>query len=229
VNDDAFYRRWILANGWAEAVGLGSTFVLGVSLAPRLEGVTSTSMVLLGAVVAVVLGTLLEGVVVGMAQERVLRARLPSLPPGSWVVATAAGAGLAWLLGMMPSTILALRDPGPSGAPPAEPPALMQYALALLLGVVAGPVLGLAQWMVLRKHVPRAARWLGANAAAWAVGMPLIFVGMDRVPWQGPAVARAVALYAVCGVAGLAVGAVHGRVLVGLLRGRSEGPREREG
>lgn len=63
-----------------------------------------------------------------------------------------------------------------------------------------------------------AARWLWANTAAWAVGMPLIFFGMDHVPWQGPALARALALFGVCAVTGLAVGAIHGRVLVGLLR-----------
>jgi len=216
----AFYRRWVLANGAAEAVGLGSTFVLGVSLAPVLEGSPSTGMVLAGAAVAVVLGTVLEGVVVGIAQERVLRPQLASLSRGSWVAATAGGAAAAWLLGMLPSTILALQDPGPSTAPPTEPTAAVQLTLAALLGAVAGPVLGAIQWTVLRAHARHAARWLWANTAAWAVGMPLIFLGMDYVPWEGPAVARALALVAVCAVAGLAVGAVHGRVLVALLRER---------
>lgn len=100
---------------------------------------------------------------------------------------------------------------------PAEPPVWAQYALAALLGLLVGPVLGLAQWTVLRAHVNRAKRWLWANALAWAAGMAIIFIGMDRVPWQGSFAARALALYAVSAAAGLVVGAIHGRVLVGLL------------
>jgi hypothetical protein len=220
--DPGFYRRWIIANGWSEAAGLGTTFVLGRALAPWLEHATGAVAVLLGAVAAVLLGTLLEGVLVGAAQEAVLRDRVASLRKRAWMLATAVGAALAWLLGMIPSTAFALRVQDAAASPVAEPGALIQYGLAAVLGLVAGPILGFAQWTVLRRHVAGAARWLWANAAAWAIGMPLIFLGMDYVPWTGPPAATVLAIYCVCGVAGLAVGAVHGRFLVELLRpGRS--------
>jgi hypothetical protein len=220
--DPVFYRRWIIANGWSEAAGLGTTFVLGRALAPWMEHATGAVTVLLGALAAVLLGTLLEGVLVGAAQEAVLRERLASLRKRTWVLATAAGAACAWLLGMVPSTVLALRLHDAAASPAAEPGALIQYALAAALGLVAGPVLGFAQWTVLRRHAAGATRWLWANAAAWAIGMPLIFLGMEYVPWTGPPAAAYLAIYGVCGAAGLAVGAVHGRFLVALLqRGRT--------
>jgi hypothetical protein len=217
TEDSAFYKRWILANGWAEAAGLGTTFVLGRESAPWLSKITGTAAIVGGALLAVVLGTLLEGVVVGAAQESVLRPRLPELRKGSWILATAVGAGLAWALGMIPSTLMAMSAPEAGAGSPPELPAQVQYGLAVVLGLLAGPILGIAQWTVLRRHVFRPARWLWANALAWAIGMPLIFLGMDRVPWTASRFPVALSLYGICGAVGLVVGAVHGRVLVQLL------------
>ena len=212
----SFYRRWIVANGSSEALGLGTTFLVGRAVAPWLAS-RSPADTLLGAAAAVVLGTLLEGVVVGLAQEQVLRDVLPGLRPRAWTTATALGAGMAWLIGMIPSTILGLVAPSEGTTAPVEPSPLVQYSLAAILGLVTGPILGLFQWIVLRRHARRAGRWLWANAAAWAVGMPVIFLGMELVPWSRGGVAAAAAIYAVCGAAGLLVGAIHGRVLLRLL------------
>jgi hypothetical protein len=218
------YRAWMLANALGEACGLGTTFVLGALIAPRLEAAPGVLAVLVTAVVAIVLGTVLEGVVVGVAQEVVLRRYVDLLRPRAWTIATAAGAGLAWTLGMAPSTFMALAAPPAGGAPMAEPSTAVTMLLAAGLGLVAGPILGAAQWVALRRVVDGAGRWLWANALAWAVGMPIVFLGMDLVPWTGHPAAVALAVYAVCGVAGLAVGAVHGRVLLTMLDGTARQP-----
>jgi hypothetical protein len=216
---DAFYGRWVFANTWSEALGLGATFV-GGSLAAPLMARSDTLAVLLCAFLAIFLGTVVEGVLVGIAQERVLAGRLREIPRGAWVAATAVGAGLAWALGMIPSTLLALMDTGATDGPMVEPGPLVQYSLAAGLGLVAGPILAAAQWTVLRRYTAHAGRWLWANAAAWAVGMPLIFLGMDRVPWNGPAPITYLAIYLVCAAAGLVVGAIHGMVLRQLVKER---------
>ncbi len=215
-----FYGRWILANGWAEAAGLGTTFVIGSSVGPLLEQTPSVPVILSGALEAVLLGTLLEGVLIGVAQEGVLRSRLVELRRRFWLSATAVGVGLAWLMVIVPSTIMALIPSESGGSPPSEPSAIGQVTLAAVLGVVAGPILGLAQWTVLRRHVSHASRWLWANALAWAIGMPLIFLGMDYVPWTGNRLVLFLSIYAVCGATGLVVGAVHGRVLDRLTQSR---------
>lgn len=222
--DRAFYFAWVVANAWTEALGLSATLLIGGMLAPQFEG-AGASTVLLGAALAVILGACLEGVVVGYAQARVLARRLPALVPSRWIFATAIGAALAWLLGMVPSTTLALLDTGDAAAGSAQPPALMQYALGAALGVAAGPILGIAQWRVLREHAPRAWRWIIANALAWAAGMVLLFVGMDRVPWHADAPWIAVSVIAVCAVAGAVVGAIHGRWLLALLPRGDRGRR----
>jgi hypothetical protein len=222
--DRRFYRRWVWANGWAEAVGLGTTLVIGWALAPALqEGSASVVFVVMGAAVAILLGALLEGVVVGVAQQRVLRRRLPKVPPHAWVGATVAGAGVAWLLGILPSTVLALTGPpalaaAASASPSSEPTLLMALGLAAILGCALGALLGLAQWLVLRRRTSRAERWIRANAVAWAIGMPIVFTGMDLVPWSEGALLVIPAICSVCWVTGLVVGAIHGRQLVRLTR-----------
>jgi hypothetical protein len=53
-----------------------------------------------------------------------------------------------------------------------------------------------------------------ANAAAWALGMLLLFAGMDQLPWTRGGLPLILGIYLVSGIAGLAVGAVHGRWLL---------------
>jgi hypothetical protein len=219
MRDQGFYARWIGANCLGEALGLGTTFILGTLAAPALGDDTGASAVLAGAVAAVLLGALLEGVVVGFFQAQALRRWLPSLARRDWVAATAIGAGLAWLLGMIPSTILSLIDRGESVAtgPQAEPSMLTQLGLAVLLGLFLGPVLAAAQLRVLRPQVSHAGRWIWANALAWAAGMPVIFAGMDRLPWESGGLRLYAGLFLVAAAAGALVGGIHGRVLLGMV------------
>jgi hypothetical protein len=222
--DTRFYRDWILANGFAESIGLGTTFAVGIRVAPLLEQSTGVLAVAAGVLAAVILGTLLEGVLVGVLQGGVLRRRFVAIGRRDWVVATALGAGLAWLLGMMPSTVIGLLSEEEQTAAAREPGLVVTLALAAGLGLAAGPILGFAQWTVLRR-LTGASRWLWANALAWAVGMPLIFVGMDLVPWSRSWMTVTPLLYAWFGVVGGVVGAIHGRFLLKLQGSRATGDR----
>jgi hypothetical protein len=212
-----FYRRWVLANAWSEGMGLGTTSLLMWIAAPRVVEVTSTTGIILSAAGAIVVGMLLEGVLVGMAQEQVLRLRMPAIRRLSWVIRTTLGAGLAWLLGMVPGVAASLATT--DGAVPAssEPTRVVQFGLAVMMGVALGALLGAVQWTALRRHASSAGRWILANAAAWAVGMPLLFAGMDLVPWTaGPALITA-SIYAIGTITGLIVGSIHGVALMSLI------------
>lgn len=213
-----FYPRWILANALAELVGLGATFGLGYVVGPAADA-AGTAMAVVGAgLVMVVAGTLFEGVVVGLAQGWVLTDALGALALRDWVRATALGAFLAWLLGMIPSTIAQLTA-DPTAA--AEAPAMVGgevLVLAAVLGLVLGPILALPQWAVLRRHVARAGWWIAANAGAWAVGMMVVFAGAGALAEDGSRAGFAAVLLTSFLVAGAAVGTVHGAVLVRLLK-----------
>ncbi|MBD2081798.1 hypothetical protein [Leptolyngbya sp. FACHB-17] len=72
----------------------------------------------------------------------------------------------------------------------------------------------IAQWWVLQGKVSNARLWIPANMLAWAVGMPVIFWGMDlafkmTTTWQLVCVIGSTLL-----AAGAIVGLIHGRFLM---------------
>jgi hypothetical protein len=170
-----------------------------------------------------VAGALVEGVAVGGAQWLAAHAAVPELPLRDWVIATSIGAFVAWALGMLPTTLLsrafaAGATAATTGAPGGEPPLAVQLLLAAGMGIVLGPVLAVPQWRVLRRHVPRAGWWVLANASAWALGMPAVFLATGLINPGDPALRIAALVAAGCLLAGLTVGAVEGTWLVWLLR-----------
>jgi hypothetical protein len=220
-----FLGRWVLANALGETVGLGgTTLIAGATfwLLERSGGGPAAQIV--GALACVLAGALVEGGTVGWAQWAVLRrAALPDLGRWEWVRATVFGAGAAWALGMVPSTAIGLLAPesGAAAATAQAPPGLdgpLIYLLAALMGLVLGPILAAFQARALRPHLPGGVGWwVGANALAWALGMPVIFVATELVgPGTPPALLALIvplALFA----AGAVVGLVHGCALAGRL------------
>jgi hypothetical protein len=207
--------RWVVANAVGESVGLGASALVAVLVMTRED--PSTAAVLVGAVAVVATGAV-EGLVVGWAQWRVLRRPLPTVPAGAWIAATVAGALVAWTLGMLPMTFLDLGSMGEAAGGTVEPATWLQLVLAAGMGIVLGPVLAIFQWRVLRRHLAGAAWWVPANALAWAAGMPLVFLVAGGVP-EGLSTVGVVALVAGTLLAtGAVVGAIHGAVLVHLLR-----------
>jgi hypothetical protein len=139
------------------------------------------------------------GAVLGGVQWLVLRRRL-SLPR-SWIVATS--------LGMAGGLALTLALFGTSTA----------GSLLLLRGVSTGLLIGLAQWVVLSRSVPRAWVWVPTVAAGWGLGWAITRAsGLDLTP-----------NFAVFGATGaLAFQALTGLVLAWLFsqRAATPGPAE---
>jgi hypothetical protein len=205
------WPRWILANSIGELVGLGSTFALGAGLLSGLSEATGSGPALLTAALMTATGAL-EGVIVGVAQWSVLHAAVPTISRRAWVVATIIGGVVAWGAGSIPMTLASLSADG-GGAPVQEPPQWLVLLLACGLGLVAGAILSVAQWIALRIHVSRAWRWLPANAIAWAVGMPLIFAGIDLAQKTHAITVGVLVMAATIALAGAVVGGIHGLVV----------------
>jgi hypothetical protein len=206
-----FWQQWVLANAVAEFVGLGSVAALGFIAFKHAGEPADTSQALIFAATFVLLGAF-EGAVVGIAQRAVLVRRLPALR--GWIRATVAGAMAAWAIGMIPSTIASLAH-GPDASVQAEPPLALVLLLAAGLGAVAGPLLAACQWHSLRKVVARKAwLWLPANSAAWALGMPIIFLAAQSNELNCPPAVIVAVIGLALFAAGAVVGAVHGWVLL---------------
>lgn len=210
-----FWGRWVLANAFAELIGLGGSALLWIVFLSGLEAqwgiLTSATVVVLGS-------TLLEGTAVGVAQWRVLRSALPKLHLAAWWSATAIGALIAWSLGMIPSTFMSINSAGSNATPPPEMSDALMYTLAAVMGLVLGPVLALPQWLVLRRQVTHAGLWIAANAVAWCWGMLVIFIVVSFVPAGGLTVSTVLIVLGGLALAGAVVGGIHGVVLVKLLK-----------
>jgi hypothetical protein len=214
--DWKLWFQWILANTVAETVGLGGTLLIGILLLSNAE---KTVGVIPAAVLAVLAGTLIEGTVVGTMQWLVLRRPLKSMRWRSWALATALGALVAWTLGMIPSTFFFRgADTATTSTTPMSD--LMVYALAAAMGLALGAILGVPQWLVLRRYVLKAGWWVLANALAWMLGMVVVFIGTSFIPAGAIALQVALLLLLFIIAAGATVGAVHGLVLIWLLRSR---------
>lgn len=208
------WRQWIAANAFSETIGLGGTLLIGILLLANAEHTIGT---VLAAALAVAAGTLIEGLCVGTAQWLVLRRPLRKMRWRTWAVATATGACIAWTLGMVPSTFMFNGSSSGSEGPGAMSD-LMIYALAAGMGLVLGAILGLPQWLALRRYLPNAGWWVLANALAWTLGMVVIFIGTSFIPASGFTWQIAILLLLFVVAAGAVVGVVHGWFFIWLLR-----------
>jgi hypothetical protein len=202
------WLRWVVANLVGEFVGLGLAGAIGGATMLVIGNRAGAVTILLVAGALVVAATL-EGMAVGLAQWSVLEPYLPTLTRRTWVLATILGAVVAWLVGMMLGSL------GSELLDASERTALLFGAA---LGPVVGALLGVAQWLALRQAVPRAGWWMPTNALAWTAGMAVIFAAMSFVHESTPVVVLAIT-WAVSGIlAGVVVAAIHGLVLIWLLR-----------
>ncbi|MGB5916950.1 MAG: hypothetical protein WBG63_18945, partial [Phormidesmis sp.] len=101
----------------------------------------------------------LGGALVGLAQWQMLRSHLPNAH--RWLVASVLGWGALTLFHI--------------GALGWMAPATLNLPLRILLGLVYGSYvgagLGVAQWLAIRRQVPRAWRWVPLSSGVWAVAI----------------------------------------------------------
>ena len=210
-----FWRDWIAANALGELLGLGVAVVIAVAVA-QTHALPPGEEILIGTAAFLVIGAY-EGAIVGTAQWLVLRRALPSLRARNWIGATVAGAVVAWMLGRIPSALADWKSVS-GGVGQTEPSASVILLLSAAAGAALGLILGAAQWVVLRGHVRRAGLWIGANALAWAAGMPLIFVAAGIPAPHTSTLAIGALVLVTVGVTGAVVGAIEGAFLRLLLR-----------
>jgi hypothetical protein len=156
----------------------------------------------------VVAAGLIEGLALGVAQSTGLSAWLPGRLRTRWLLVTLAVAGLGWAGASAPAMLAA--DTGP------EPPLAVILAGAVGLGIAMGAVLGAAQAWVMHRQVPHPWRWVTANMAAWAVAMPIIFVGAGLTGADWPLAAVAASGTVTGLTTGAALGLVSGLLLPSL-------------
>jgi hypothetical protein len=173
-------RSWCWTVTAAEFVGFAVAACVGAVTANAAAGISVPALLAAGAV---------EGGMLGWGQVTVLRRALPSVGRRQWIVATAIAAALAYAIGLVPSTL--------AGSVGSWPLAIVVPG-AVVLGAALLASIGTAQWLILRRHVTGALRWIGTTALAWLVGLG-VFLGFAMPLWQP---GQPLALTIVIGVGG---------------------------
>lgn len=156
----SLWRRWTLSTTLAEAAGFCAPALAGVAAAQAGLSAVSTLLVMLAA-------GAVEGSALGAGQHWVLARHLRRLPRGEFVLATAAGAMLAYAIGMLPST---LGDRLGDAAPTLVVP------VAALAGVALLASIGTAQWVVLRRAGYDRPWWILTTAGGWLAGLAVFML-----------------------------------------------------
>ncbi|HYM61907.1 MAG TPA: hypothetical protein VEZ11_13570 [Thermoanaerobaculia bacterium] len=146
---------WTLFTTTGLAGGLVAGLLLGMPL-----GQIANAMIVTAAVTGVV------GAVLGGMQAISLR-RLLSRPLW-WIVSTVAGlgAGLSTAVVVVETVGTAIAGKRPNVFHLSSPMRALSF---IALGLVAGTVVGLAQWLVLRRQIPRIKHWVLTTGAGLAI------------------------------------------------------------
>ena len=196
-----FLRRWVAIVTVGESLGFAGPAGVGALLFDEASVVFVPTLLAAG---------LVEGALLGGAQWLVLRSELPRLGLGRWAGSTAVGAALAYAVGLLPSTLYETWSGWPVVA---------QVMFFVAVGAPLLVIIGTAQWVELRRHVPRAQRWIVGTAGAWAAALTVF--GLISTPlWQeGQSVALRVLIGVFAGlVMAVVMAVVTGLVMRGLLR-----------
>lgn len=159
------WARWFIFVTTGEFLGFSIPAVAGAATARAGAGIAVPVILAAGAV---------EGTLLGLAQAHVLRSALPTLSARRWVGATAAGAVVAYAIGMVPSAA--------ADHVRAWPPVALALS-GIVLGLILLMSIGTAQWLVLRTAARRTARWIVTTAVAWSVGLG-VFLGFAMPLWH---------------------------------------------
>lgn len=201
ASDRLLLRRWLLVVTSGEVVGFALPAVVGPLTSERSAAVSYPALVAAG---------LVEGAVLGWAQWSVARLRLPALSRRRWVGLTSVGAAAAYAIAMLA---------------PMFWDSLSEWTIGVRVTVfaVGGTMLlltiGAAQWVELRLHVPRAARWVAVTALAWCLALTVFFAVATPLWQEGQAFWLTLVIGVVAGLAmALTMAAVTGWGLVRLTR-----------
>lgn len=157
--------RWTFLTMAGLGGGLAAAAAISMLLGRWLSGAVATAMV-----------PATIGVVLGIFQAAGLRRVLAK--PWWWIAATVAGAGIGLALG-----VVIVEEAGAliTGTAPrvAQLSAAMRAVSFVVIGLVGGSILGVAQWMVLRAQHAAVRRWIVVTGAALAIALCLASLLVD--------------------------------------------------
>jgi hypothetical protein len=175
-----FYAGWVMLSTLSVPFALYTSIIVIVAGSPQVTEDFLTFMFIPT-----------FGLLTGLLQYVLLRGYLPRLGRWTWwIVVTALGLTLGIVLGFLGSRIWSIlsgsstwgMEIGWMGAAGVWARQLDPFRmLSSVMGPAVGATIGLAQWLVLRKRVPRAGWWILASVVGWALVQPITGAVFDSL------------------------------------------------
>ncbi|MAG35143.1 MAG: hypothetical protein CL878_02690 [Dehalococcoidia bacterium] len=191
---------WVLATtvGWSAGGAAGGTAGWGLSRDIAIVGYSA--------------GAGVGGIAAGLLQWLVLRRQVARA--SRWVLASTGAAAIIGVVGVAVGATLGFGVRWIDGGPETTQEATSGEWVFFVLLALYGTVLGVLQWLVLRRHVARAGWWVLASTGAWPLS-----IGVGAMVLQTVIAVTGVKLPAVAATLIPALyGTITGTVLVWLLR-----------
>lgn len=181
-----FSLMWWMA--WV-TLGLALGFIVpsATSFVAVVDGRDAT-----GQFIFTVLGGAAQGLILGFAQAFALRKTAAALPMFRWILITALGGLIAWIVGTVPGSFLNIEASSPA--------AVIVLVAFAFVAVIAMP---LVQFFVLRTtrfgKIGRVWRWVPITAVAWTAGIAWLLLASTQVQ-DNEDLIHLVGLYTVAGL-----------------------------
>lgn len=211
-----YWKKWTFNCAFGEIIGIGTAGAIAYSVNNAIgEPVMFSQKFII--LVSMMFAGAIEGSLLGWFQWRVLKEKIKSLPAKSWIGITITVAVLGWFFGMMPSLFF-FDSSQKTAEPQVSISPLLFIFLSIATGLILGAVFGLFQWIVLKKYVVKAGKWITANSLGWGLGMLCIYAGAS-IPDENSSIYFNIISGAAGGLfGGLSVGAITGIFLISILK-----------
>lgn len=173
MDEKKFFFKWVFACGLGGLLGMAAAVSMSAYLIEHLGEPYTLNEFILYYFFSAIAGAI-QGTITGFMQWNVLSIKYKTIKSFDWVLYTAGGTIFIWMLGMSMGFIFALNR---EDFPFLELPATIENILivSFISGQIFGCLLGLFQWLVLRKHTVKSTVWIRANGLAWSIAMTIIF------------------------------------------------------
>lgn len=160
------FYAWVITVSCGEFIGFSIPSLIGILTVSAHLTQSMQTLLMIAAGIC-------EGAVLGFAQSLIIRRIFPRIESQRWIAVTAAAAGFAWSIGMLPSTFSDVVE---------NMPLNLLIPLGLLLGSVLLVSIGFVQHLVLQNFVSNSLVWVWGNSLAWVAGLTALFLVMSVAP-----------------------------------------------
>jgi len=179
MKKDTFLIRWVLYSSFGELLGFGFAAISGFFIA----SVLGYEELMLGQypwlpVLTMVFAGFGEGCILGIIQSVPLCKAFPGVSKLKWTLLTGTGGALAWGVGSWAGPVLSEKY--------FTSISFVSVFVAIFMLVTLAGILGVAQWMELKKHFTDSWKWILYTIVGWGIGLSITFTGTSIITETTP-------------------------------------------